>query len=296
MLPVTATLIHVYSSLHLHGGMADIENYLRSIGVDVHMMPLRSYPKFLSRTLRGKSNKFDGIAKSWMRKEVLKVDHVFLWNGESIYTETIRWACWKEEVPCSIVEVGYFPQKHFFVLDSQGINATSSLMHDSLDWVETKHHNKVKSIRESHLRGRQWKGGGGYILIPLQLASDTNIVNNSDFSTMTEFVRHCEATFPNKKLRFKRHPLDTENYNSAHPIHTDGDFLDLAVDADLVYGINSTCLLESLLLGAPTESIGKGFIAAHKHQPDKLLAALVDKQIPVGEKNISYWLKKYCAK
>ena len=69
----------------------------------------------------------------------------------------------------------------------------------------------------------------------------------------------------------------------------------LAIDADLVYGINSTCLPESLLLGVPTESIGNGFIKAREHQPEKLLVALVGSKIPVHTEDMDYWLEKYYA-
>ena len=288
-------LLHVYERNHWNHGLLDIANYLRGTGAQVDIINVFAYPLRLSRTFRGKSDRFVPFVQSWMKKKLAPVDHVFMWNGEGRQTKVIRAACREMGVPCTIVEVGYFPQSKFYVIDPQGINGSASLMHDSLDWIQEVHHKKLADIRESHLRGRKWKGGGGYILIPLQLADDTNIVNNSDFTTMTQFIRHCETTFADKKLIFKRHPSDKEEYQSAHPIRVDGDFLDLAVNADSVYGINSTCLLESLLLGAPTEAIGKGFANAHKHQPEKLLAALADKQIPVGEKDISYWLEKYSA-
>ena len=94
---------------------------------------------------------------------------------------------------------------------------------------------------------------------------------------------------------FKKHPRDDEDYSSSHQILLRGDFLDLAQDADLVYGINSTCLLESSLLGAPTEAVGNGFLKAHPNQQERLLAALADKQIPITETDLSYWLEKYAA-
>ena len=62
-----------------------------------------------------------------------------------------------------------------------------------------------------------------------------------------------------------------------------------------VVGINSTCLLESALLGTPTEALGDGLLRAHGHQTERLLAALVDKQVPVGSAEIDYWLERYAA-
>jgi hypothetical protein len=199
------------------------------------------------------------------------------------------------KVLCSILEVGYFPQKDFFTLDPKGINATSVLIEDSLDWVEAKHLEKLEVLRKSYLGEKKWRGGGGFVLVPLQLARDTNIRNNSEFETMQEFINHCESKFCDRRLIFKKHPRDEDEYSSAHEIKIHGDFLELAQEAELVYGINSTCLLESSLLGVPTESIGDGFLKAHPGKQELLLAALVDKQIPVTATNLAYWFGQYTA-
>lgn len=288
-------LIHDHSGRHVKGWLSGLADYLRGDGAEVRVVSDSLYPGALRRSIRKNRGILCPLALRWWRKQVSQVDHVFVWNGEREFHQSIRQACRLERVPCSIVEVGYFPQKRYFTVDSRGINATSSLMDDSLDWVQAKHLDRVEDIRQAHLCGKRWEGDGGYVAVPLQMANDTNIVLHSSFSTMQEFIRHCEIKFPNQRVLFKKHPRDPGEYESMHPIHADGSFLDLAVSAKLVYGINSTCLLESVLLGAPTHSIGKGFISAHQHQLDKLLAALVDKQIPVNEKDMGYWLDKYCA-
>jgi hypothetical protein len=65
------------------------------------------------------------------------------------------------------------------------------------------------------------------------------------------------------------------------------------VEAERVVGINSTCLLESVLLGAPTEALGNGFLKAHAGREELVLAALVDKQVPVNTTDIDYWVSAY---
>ncbi|HBF23301.1 MAG TPA: hypothetical protein DDW23_05730 [Planctomycetes bacterium] len=218
-----------------------------------------------------------------------------MWNGEEPNHSLIRSECAERGIPCSILEVGYFPQKSYFTIDPAGINATSSLMEDDLKWIGPKELEKKEALRKSYLKGRRWKGKGDYILVPLQLKHDTNIRNNSEFLDMQQFIDFCEQQFPGKNLLFKRHPEDAENYKTQHTLATSGDFLDLAMNAEAVIGINSTCLLESTLLGVPTEGIGKGFLSAHADNSENLLAALVDKQVPVNAKDMSYWINRYCA-
>lgn len=276
---------------HWTRGLSD---YLRECGVKTRVL-VGGKPFATRWFLKRKALKFT-IAKHVLAWEIERADHVFMWNGDFHAYLPLREVCKKTNTPCTIMEVGYFPQKDFLTLDSQGINANSSLMQDSLDWVTSRHIDNIDEVRANHLQGRQWIGDGDYIAIPLQLAHDTNIVRHSDFNTMQEFIDHCEVKFPDHKLIFKRHPYDKQEYTSRHEIVTDGNFLDLAMHAELIYGINSTCLLETLLMNAPTQAIGNGFISAHKHQSNKLLAALIDKQIPISTTNMQYWVEKYCAK
>jgi hypothetical protein len=46
-------------------------------------------------------------------------------------------------------------------------------------------------------------------------------------------------------------------------------------------------------MGAPTEALGDGFLKAHAGKEELLLAALVDKLVPVGNSEIEYWVSRY---
>ncbi len=288
-------IVHDYHGDHLEHWLPGLVTYLRNSGAHVRVITRKSDPRTLLRAVHKQRGVFLPLARLWLRHLLKRIDHVFMWNGEDECHGLLRQECASLGLPCSILEVGYFPQESYFTIDSQGINATSALMDDSLEWVGTKHLRHLDALRGDYLGERSWRGGGGFILVPLQLAKDTNIRNNCNFRTMQEFIEHCEKTFPNRRLVFKKHPRDDEDYSSSHQILLRGDFLDLAQDADLVYGINSTCLLESSLLGAPTEAVGNGFLKAHPNQQERLLAALADKQIPITETDLSYWLEKYAA-
>jgi capsule polysaccharide modification protein KpsS len=109
---------------------------------------------------------------------------------------------------------------------------------------------------------------------------------------MQAFIDHCESTLEGPLL-FKAHPRDTSVYRSQNEIVADGSFLDLAEHCEGVVGLNSTCLLESVLMGVPTKALARGFLQAHEGQEERLLAALVERQVPVGATDISFWIERF---
>ena len=219
-----------------------------------------------------------------------KSDIVIIWNGEKNYYKPIKALCMNRNIPLYIAEVGYFPQKDFFTLDRIGINATSELMQDNLSWVTEKHMVKLEETRIRLLGNRTVKSSG-YIFVPLQLPSDTNIISSSPFKNMAEFIKYLEEKFKGQRVIAKRHPYDrTEYYSDSIEIVISGDSLDYIVGADSVYGINSTVLLEAAVLGVPVEAIGDGFLKTHEGCVQTMLAALVARQIPINTLNLGVWI------
>lgn len=216
--------------------------------------------------------------------------HLFMWNGAEPVHEAIRLACLRYGVWWSILEVGWFPQSKNLFVDPVGINADSSIMKDSLSWVGRSHLEKLEEFRDSYLSGRRWNSPGKYVLVPLQLDWDTNIKLHSPVLSTQEFIKQTEEKFEGKRVIFKRHPHDTMSYETSQEMVVDGDFIDMAVNAELVYGINSTCLLEAHLMGVPVEAIGQGYLSTGL-SVEKLLAALVSKQISVGETDLDCHFK-----
>lgn len=226
-------------------------------------------------------------------KSIADYDFIFIWNGELSIHRSIKAQAQKYGIPIIIVEVGFFPQSRYYILDPEGINATSSIMDDDLTWVTDQHIKRLIIFAKQYLAGRSWLGDGGYILCPLQLESDTNIIKNSPHKTMQSFIQHVEQKFPDEEIWFKSHPLCSKRYKTKHLLISSGNFLDMAVHAKMVYGINSTCLLEATMLGVPVQAIGDGFVKQHGHQPERLLAVLVDRQISVGEVDLDYWVQPF---
>jgi GT2 family glycosyltransferase len=215
-------------------------------------------------------------------------DLAFCWGkAHPVYKEFLK-GCDRHNVHCHSLEVAWFPQSKFYFTDPNGINASASIMEDDLMWVGKTQFEKLERLRETYLQGREWKGGD-CILVPLQVDSDTNVVLHSKFTNQS-FIEHVEKRFEGKRILFKKHPKNPDN----HKLRTncewvDGNFLDLAQNAGLVYGMNSTCLLEAALMKVPCIASEACYLSAHNGQVERLLAALADKQIPVGETELDYW-------
>lgn len=231
-----------------------------------------------------------------LEKLIPRMDHVFIWNGDREFDSVARTLCETHRIPHTFLESGFFPQRGYYTFDRKGVNAHSELMTDDLSWVGEPQFAKLRALRERYLGTRRHEGGGGYILAPLQIEHDTSIVLHSPCKTMQSFIDHAQEQFPQRRIIFKTHPLDRNaNYKikPGNELICKGSFMDLAVQADLIYGINSTTLLESALLGAPVTAIGNGLLKQHVHQVEKLLAALADAHVPIEKQDISYWLGKY---
>lgn len=223
-----------------------------------------------------------------LRDKAKNSDCVIIWNAVDDYYTPIKEMCENNGIPYYITEVGYFPQKNYFTIDSNGINAGSELINDDLSWITDDHIQKLEERRKIFLKDRK-REEKDYIFIPLQLPRDTNIRHHSPYKDMQLFIEHVEEKFKGEKVIIKRHPYDDKEYTSRFDIVTEGSSIEHILGAKLVYGINSTVLLEAALCKVPVEAIGDGFLKAHKGNHEKLLAALVNREIPVNSLDLDYW-------
>lgn len=231
------------------------------------------------------------------KRIVGRSDHCFVWGGALPCYKRVRAACRRCDVPLTIIEVGWFPQSRYYHVDDRGINAGSSLMDDDLDWVTDEHLRQLDSFALNYLNGRTWQASNEYILCPLQLEHDTNIVAHSPFRTMQDFIDKVEVEWPARKVLFKAHPLKRRStYRTREPMVTSGSFLDMAQHAERVIGINSTCLLEAVMMGVPVTSMGEGLLKRHAGNERRLLAALVNRQIPVESSDLDAWIEPVLAR
>jgi len=219
-----------------------------------------------------------------------------IWNGTEPIHQNILNKAREHNIKTLFIECAWFPQSKFYYVDENGINADSSLMNDDFSWISGNHIDRLNEFSKKYLYDMLWKAPGKYITVPLQLDNDTNIIKNAPFKNMQSFIDHVEQTFPDNFILFKTHPvLPNLSYRvkGTNVLVRSGSFLELSQEAKLVYGQTSTALLETCLMGVPTIAIGKCLLSKHRGNEKNLLAALVHKQIPVGETNLDYWLEKY---
>ena len=195
-------------------------------------------------------------------------DYLFVWNGsEAADIGPLRTA--KGLTNVIYFEVGWFPGRPICTMyaDPSGINADASIRKTSIIGFGD-HTEEVAEIRKRltekyapmypdstcHTRDL----GTGFIFVPLQLPTNTNIVRHSNFKSMREFIPFCKRMFPHSKVVFKKHPEDDRTYGS--DVLSSGNINDLLWRCKAVVGINSTVLVEALIHNRPVASVGKGLL------------------------------------
>lgn len=224
-----------------------------------------------------------------VKRRSSEYDLIIIWNGNKPRTGKVV----SKFKNILFMERAWFPQSDYIFLDRSGINAKSSLMHDNLLWVNDDIINKYRKFKNEYCR-YNWTGSGGYVLVLLQMESDTNIIEHSPIKKMQDLVNFVEYNYNNDIILIKPHPkvLNPGITTNSSIVTDETDLHKLISDSKLVVGINSTALLEARMIGAPVISLGDCVLNNHKNH-DKLLAALVSKQIPLKKNDWGEWLEPY---
>lgn len=218
-------------------------------------------------------------------------DLVYVWNGSypKVRKELVE-PLYKNGTRIVFVELGWFPQAEYVYFDQSGTNAYSELISSSLDWLDEADFAELDRTAKAY-RGSRTITEGGYVFVPLQLPHDTQVALFSPYKWMGEFVRHVRWVFRGKRIIFRRHPKDPKTYADLNlGKDGEGDLMDLICNADLVYGLNSTVLLEAALLGKQVTAIGASFLnmgPSRRHA----LAALVARQVHWRETDFLPWTR-----
>ena len=224
------------------------------------------------------------------------VGQVILWNGQSKLFTALRKCLADLQISPTYMEVGFFPQENFFYLDRSGVNQTSALMQDPLDWIEASHLDKIQRVRDTFLPGFV-RTGKKYILVPLQVGTDTNVINCSSFKNgMQDFIDFiCAKYGASAKLLFKEHPKDPARgtYNFYGHQFSDRPFTQLLENAACVHGITSSTLYEAVLAGLEVIAEGESLLNRHAGKQQQLLAAMIDRQVSIEIRNFDYWINRY---
>ena len=219
---------------------------------------------------------------------------VFVWGGQREVHQIIDIAMPKKKK--TYLEYGFFPQSSYFYMDKKGVNQECSLMDDDLSWIDKTHLKKLDEVKKQFLRNYSHKGSN-YVLVPLQVPDDANVVNCSRFNRgMQDFIDFIDSNYSEReRIVFKAHPKDP--HRNDYVFHgrevSDLPFLELLQHAKHVHGITSSTLFESVMAGVDVIFEGNSLLSKHVGNHKKLLAGMVDRQASIIESDLAYWLDKY---
>lgn len=248
----------------------------------------------LKRLIEYHQSKGDRVSYiSYRDRDILEkasgADVAYIWNGSypGPPAEAVKML---RDQKCKMVfmEVGWFPQGQYLYFDSEGTCGACSLFKDPLEWLKASDFERLDRMRTEYREGREMEDRG-YVLVPLQVPDDQQIRKWSPYRWMGAFVTDTRERFKGKKVIFRRHPKDSRSYDDLDlGDEGRGNLKDLIAGASLVYGINSTVLLEASLMGKPVVSIGKSFLSIGQSR-EHALAALLARQVPVTTTNFKPW-------
>jgi hypothetical protein len=225
-----------------------------------------------------------------LEDELKNAAGVLIWNGAMTIHQPILKRCRDMGLLASFIECGFFPQREYFYLDKCGINAASQLYDDDLTWVDDIHLEALAQARKLVCDDVQYICDGNYVFVPLQVPTDSNIINHSRFTNgMQKFIDHIEALYPDEQLWFKPHPKDRfkDSYHYRLGKSVEGDLNALIAGAKKVHGINSSVLYEAALMGKEVIVEGDCLLKQHAENTEKLLAAMLARQFHINDTNVS---------
>ena len=215
---------------------------------------------------------------------------LLVWNGSRPTFSRFVHQTKQLGLDITYAECGFFPQKEYFYLDKCGVNARSQLYDDDLSWVGAKELDALFRKRQLLKNKLPKPEPGNYILAPLQVPDDSNILIHSSFTNgMQEFIDYILQRYPGEKVVFKVHPKDhtQTGYNFGGGSCSNKDTLSLSLNAKLVHGINSSVLYEAALLGVRVIAEGDCLLKQHAKRVDTLLAAMIYRQFDVQNCTLS---------
>jgi hypothetical protein len=216
-----------------------------------------------------------------INEELTAASKIYMWNGSLPCFESIKQRLHKLNISFQYLECGFFPQSSYFYIDDEGINNRRSIANDPLLWVTQEMRESADTLRKAFFKNIQ-VDEQDFIFIPLQLAHDSNIQQNSRFKNgMQEFIDFIEDYYPNDKLLFKKHPKDLNNYVTRKGAFSQADSRELILQSRLIHGINSSVLFEAALAGKPLVAEGDCLLNHKFANHNTVISAIIATQISV---------------
>tara|TARA_Y100001963_G_scaffold160181_1_gene268707 strand:- start:10512 stop:11624 length:1113 start_codon:yes stop_codon:yes gene_type:complete len=167
----------------------------------------------------------------------------------------------------------------------------------AIDWVTKKHMKDLAEWKKWYIEQlkltpkqiSQWQREGdkkdSYIFVPMQCWWDANLNPHNGWSPWTgkdamhKMVQWIQDEYPNDRIIFRCHPANEPMFDEYRALmrgdnqiqsgewtskfqQTEPPLIELMCKAKKVVGMNSTCLLQSVLMERPTRALGWGYIQA----------------------------------
>ncbi|WP_051294992.1 hypothetical protein [Maridesulfovibrio bastinii] len=256
----------------------------RDVLPDDHIFELDSQPHDSAQASQEMILKQDESRTREFTKVIdkIKPDSVIMFNGNFHYQNVYKNVLEDKKLLTKtlFMEVAWFTQRDAVYFDTNGVNRNSSLVNLRPLALCTAKQTRLDAWRERYLERMIGKFDfiPKRIVVPLQVDTDTNIRQFSPFSSMREFINFLEKWIPEGyEVILKIHPKALYTYpltTSRPDFHLcgDGNIYDYIARAEYVIGINSTVLLESVVLGKKVLAFGGGVYSGNGviHEADPL--------------------------
>lgn len=206
--------------------------------------------------------------------ENFQPEFVFCWNGSSagdITTGTIAQAHGAKMV---FSEQGWFPQAPTLYFDLSGCNGKCGTRNRRYAALNDNEHKRFIARRKAYINevGQADRFDAQTftvrppdlskpVFVPLQDERDLNIVQDSPYKTMNEFVGFLSRSYPARQFVVRPHPKypdpQLDDYANVQLDNPKRPMFESLASCGMVFGINSTTLLESALLGFTVVSVGE---------------------------------------
>ncbi|MBI3299651.1 MAG: hypothetical protein HYZ75_15910 [Elusimicrobia bacterium] len=240
---------------------------LRRLG---HQPVLGLHPRSRGKlTYRGRTIAREPLARLLDRHQP---QCIVLWNGDLPQDDAVKAACRRRAIPVLHCEMAWFPQADTVYFDWKGVNGASSIRGMPLAPLDPREERELAAfLNRHHARLGVEPGRPGtsrsFILAPLQVESDSNILKHSPIKSMSRFVRTIRRMFPDEEIVVRPHPKARpprfalpRGCSYADPtvgLHP------LLSRAKAVAALNSTVILEALSHFKPVVAFGAGLFSGH---------------------------------
>lgn len=221
---------------------------------------------------------------------------VIIWNGMQFESPLCAALCERRGIPHCFVEQGLLPQKESFSVDLTGF-CGRSFLNRPLGWVNDQDRARLASERAT-LQAQHPISDEGFVLVPLQVENDSQVLYYSPFPYMQDAIETIERMYPGVPIVFRPHPKRSASapklLSGRSRVEYGGTFMEWACRASAVVGLNSTCLMEAVVLGKPVNALADCPLRYHHPaRHDEVAAASLAMRVQRDQPDLASVLERF---